>query len=89
MKCPVCKKEVDTLRSAVKDGVYVSKRCDSCLASFNGFAGGARAFARNWDRREHARSLVQPFEGEAYVKAYGADKAKEAGFSEEAIRKYS
>ncbi len=86
--CPICKKRVDILRSAVKGGAYVSERCDSCLASFGGFADGARAFARNWDKREHARSLVQPFEPE-FIKAYGADKAREKGWNDDAIRRYS
>lgn len=88
MICPTCNLERDTLRSAVKDGVYLSERCDSCLSSFTGFSDGSRAFARNWDVREHARSLIQPWEKE-FIKEYGPEKASEAGWSDDAIRRYT
>lgn len=86
--CPQCKKPADILRASVKDGIYLSERCDRCLASFSGFADGSRAFARDWDKRENAKDLVQSWEPE-FIKAYGADKAREAGWSEQAIRRYS
>lgn len=87
-KCSICNKPADTLRSAVKDGVYISERCDRCLASFSGISDGARAFHRDWDKREHARSLVQPWE-ENFAKTFGAEKAREHGWTDEAIRKFS
>jgi hypothetical protein len=85
--CPICNKPADTLRSAVRDGVYISKRCDRCLASFGGFADSSRKFARDWDVREHAVDLVQPWEKEKFLKAY-PDKAREYGYTDEDFRKF-
>lgn len=86
--CPICNRPADTLRSAVRDGIYISERCDRCLNSFSGHSDGSRKFFRDWDRREHAKSIVQPWE-EDFPKAFGADKAREHGWSEEAIRRHT
>lgn len=87
-KCSKCNKNVDLVRSTVKKGVHLKDVCDPCLGSFRGFADKARAFERDWQKRHYAKDLVQPWEKE-YISAYGADKAREAGWNEEAIRKYT
>ncbi len=43
---------------------------------------------RNHQRREYARDITQPFE-KSYPKAVGIDKAREAGWDDESLRKYA
>lgn len=85
-KCLQCKKEVDIIRSAIKGEIYIKDSCDACIASKGERADGARKYFREWDKREHAKSLVQPWEKE-FPSAYGYEKAKEAGWSDEQIRR--
>lgn len=87
MKCLVCKREVDTLRSAVKNGEVISERCDRCLDSVKSLADGARQYERNWQRRHYAKDIIQPFEKEKYIKAY-PEQARKHGYSEEDLRKF-
>lgn len=88
MICSSCKQERDVLRSAVRNGVLLEDNCDGCLNSSTGFADKARAYEREWQQRHFAKDLVQRYDPE-YVKAYGIDRAKENGWSDEDIRKYS
>ncbi len=88
VKCSQCKRKVDIVRSATKNGEVISDACDSCLASFSGYADYARRQERDWQRREYARDIIQPWEPE-YIKAYGADKARERGWTDEEIRKFT
>lgn len=86
-RCSVCKRKVDTLRSAVKDGQYLSDRCDRCLAAFGGFADSARKYERDWQKREYAADLVQPWERDKYLKLY-PERAREHGYTDEDFRLY-
>lgn len=87
MKCPVCNKQVDQLRSAVHNGQYLSERCDKCLSLAKLPADYARKYERDRQREDYRADLIQPWETD-YAKIYGADKAREKGWSEESIRKY-
>ena len=80
-KCPY----PDT--KAVIRGGRIVQGCDYCLnlrVQPNELAAQNR---RDYQRREYARDIVQPFEKD-YVKARGIDKAREAGWDESSIRKY-
>lgn len=46
-------------------------------------------FNREWQKKHYRKELSQPNEPQKFVKAFGADKAREYGYSEEQIRKYS
>ncbi len=62
--------------------------CDLCLENKlsrpNELAASHR---RSYQQREYARDIVQPFEP-GYVKARGIEAAREAGWSDDAIRKF-
>ncbi len=61
--------------------------CEKCLPGLirpNELAAQNR---RNFQGREYARDVVQPFE-KGYVKARGIDAAREKGWSDDAIRKW-
>lgn len=86
MTCPNCKKEADRTTSRVV-GDDIVTGCDSCLGmpAKHGQNDIAR-YNRLMDYRDHAQDLTQPFEGKAYLKTRGIDKAREQGFSDEDIR---
>lgn len=46
-------------------------------------------FNREYQKAHYRRELAQPNEPHKFVKALGADKAREHGYSEDQIRKYS
>lgn len=89
MKCPTCTKEVDTLRSSVHNGKYVSARCENCLASYKQSAVYARKHARDRDREDHRKDTIQRFEGDKvnpdFVRAYPKEAATQ--FGPEILRK--
>lgn len=60
--------------------------CDDCMEAKR--QGLAAKYERDWQRREYARDLVQPNQPDRFVKAYGAEAARKAGYSDEQIRKY-
>jgi len=63
--------------------------CELCIGSKKQRANPSAAkYHRDMDRRDHAKDIVQPNQPWQYVKAYGADKAREAGYREDQIRKY-
>lgn len=68
-------------------GSEVVKGCEICLSSKQA-QGVSANYERNWQRREYAKDMVQPNQPDQFVRAYGADKAREAGYSDEQIRKY-
>lgn len=73
--------------AAIRDGRVVSG-CELCLSTRK-LQGGSAGYERNWQRREYARDIVQPNQPNEYVRAQGAAKAREAGYTEEMIRRYS
>jgi hypothetical protein len=64
------------------------KGCEHCINSLIQGNENARRYDRERMKRDYAQDLIQPFEKD-YVKQYGAEKAREAGWNEESIRKYS
>lgn len=46
-------------------------------------------FNREWQKKHYRRELAQPNEPHKFVKAVGAERARENGYSEEQIRRYS
>lgn len=80
MKCPVCGREVDILRTAIKGGKLISERCEKCLNSFSGFADYARKGERDHQRRKFEKDIIQKWDGdkpsEDYIKAYPEQSKK-------------
>lgn len=46
-------------------------------------------FNREWQKTNYRRELIQPNQPRQFVKAVGAQRARENGYSEDQIRKYS
>jgi hypothetical protein len=84
---PNCKKSTDSVKSVVKNRT-IHTGCSACLHTLVKGHELAASYHRKTDYRDHAADLVQPFEDD-FAKVYGADKAREFGWGEEAIRKYT
>lgn len=78
-----CKKTTSVLRNG-----RLITGCDKCLSS-NVQQGDSAAFYRRAQKIDYRRDLVQPNMPDQFVKAFGADKAREHGYSEDQIRHYS
>lgn len=63
--------------------------CEACV--FNTIPTGeySAKFNREWQKGHYRRELTQPNQPNQFVKALGAEKAREHGYSEDQIRKYS
>lgn len=85
--CPNCKQPTDQIKSVIAHG-EIRTGCDSCIYTLTQGSELAAQNHRSYDRREHRKSTIQPFEQQDYLAAYGPDKAREAGFSEDMLRKY-
>lgn len=74
---------------AVIQGNQIIRGCDVCLPQKLSRANElAASHRRAYQQREYARDIVQPFEP-GYVKARGIEAAREKGWSDEAIRRFS
>lgn len=71
-------------KSILKAGtLYVG--CDLCLSS-KLQQGSAAQYNRNWQKGQYRKDILQPNQGRDFVRAYGYEKSKEAGYSDEDIR---
>ena len=90
MKCPVCGRETDELFSAVKNGKFMSDRCEKCVSNFTGTADYARKYERDRQREDYRKDILQRFDGDKpdrdFIRAY-PQKAREY-WDEETLRKY-
>ena len=84
--CPNCQARNVTLRSAIAHGKIVSG-CELCLDTLVRGNEFAAAYKRTQQGRDFAADLVQPFEKD-FAKLYGPDKAREHGWTDEALRKW-
>lgn len=78
-----CHKTVSVLRHGV-----LLIGCPVCINS-PVQQGDSAAFYRRAQQVQYRRELVQPNQPEQFVKAHGVVKAREFGYSEDQIRKYS
>lgn len=72
----------------VARGGKLFEGCPLCLPS-KLQQGNSAAYDRQWQRTHYRRDLTQPNDPQNFVKAFGADVAREHGYTEEQIRKYS
>ena len=86
MKCPICHLRVDNLITSIKADQYLSERCQNCLLAAKASALYARQYDRQWQRRQYAKDIIQPFEKEAFIKNY-PKQAKEI-YSDQDFHKY-
>lgn len=89
MICPNCKRKTDTLKSVIIRGGIVSG-CPLCLGSNLQKANDRSAkYYKQEQQRKFKKELIQPIDQRDFISAYGIDKARDRGYSEEDIRKYS
>lgn len=86
MKCPVCNRNVDNLRTAVKGGQYISERCDRCLALATSSSLFNRKYDRDRQREDYRKDLIQEWEPE-FAREF-PQQALDKGWSEEDMRKH-
>lgn len=84
-RCSNCDRQ-NTLYSGIKNGESYNNLCDRCIGTL-GSSEFFRRYDRQWQRREYAKDIVQTWEPD-YAKAYGADAARKAGWTDDQIRKY-
>lgn len=63
--------------------------CEVCIGSKIETSEYSAKFNREWQKAHYRRELTQPNQPRQFVKALGANKAREHGYSEEQIRRYS
>lgn len=87
MICNTCNEPCDSLRSIIV-GKTILNGCDNCLESHLQQAHEGQAkHNREYQKKQYRKELTQPNQGRDFVRAYGADKAREHGYGEELIRK--
>ena len=86
MVCPSCNQPTDSVKSVIARGLILTG-CDKCLPTLVKGTDLAAAGHRRHDQRKYAQDLVQPFEKD-FAKLYGADNAREYGWTDEDLRKY-
>lgn len=89
MTCPSCKRKTDTLRSVIIKGEIISG-CSFCLGS-NLQKGNDRSakYYKQEQQRKFKKELIQPIDQRDFISAYGVQAARDRGYSEEDIRKFS
>ena len=85
MICPICNNKTDKLRAIIRNDSVVTG-CDGCVSSSK-VQGDSGKYEREYQKIKYRKDIVQHIEPD-YVKAVGIDKAREAGWSDENIRKY-
>lgn len=83
--CSNCNTPAVELFSGFDKGIAYTDICSTCV-SVKGSSEFYRRFERQNQRKTFARDIIQPSEPE-YIKAYGAQQARERGWSEDEIRK--
>lgn len=63
------------------------KGCEQCIST-KVQQGDTAAFNRRHMQTQFRKDLVQPVDPRNYIKAYGAQGARDYGMSDETIRKY-
>lgn len=76
------------MNKSVIQGKQIITGCDECLDTRVRESEGYAKHNREWQKKHYRKDLIQPFERD-FVKAYGADVARERGFSEDDIRRLS
>jgi hypothetical protein len=62
--------------------------CDDCL-TVHVVQGDSAAHFRRYQQAHYRRELTQKNQGREFIRAYGIDKAREAGYDDELIRRLS
>lgn len=74
-------------RAAISRGQIVTG-CDVCLPA-KLQQGDSAKYYRDYQKAQYRKELTQPNQPRDFVRAYGADKAREHGYTDDQIRRYS
>lgn len=89
MICDNCGKKTDTLRSVIVKGQIMSG-CALCLGSGIQKANDRSAkYYKQEQQRKFKKELIQPIDQRDFISAYGVQAARDRGYSEADIRKFS
>lgn len=86
-ECPNCHKQSSSIKSIIARGEIMTG-CEHCLHTLRKGHGGAAKYQRDRQRETYRRDILQPNQPRDFVKAYGADVARENGYTDEQVRKY-
>lgn len=86
MICASCGEDRGVIKSVIKNGTLI-KGCSFCLPQQLQQGDSAKYF-REWQKTEYRKDLLQPNQP-GFVKAYGAETAKQYGYTDEDIRRLS
>lgn len=81
----MCGNEVDKLVTSVKDGQYISERCEKCMGRTTS-AEYSNKYRRDRDKEDFRRDTIQSGDPE-FLKEF-PDEARGMGYSEDQMRKY-
>lgn len=85
-KCTACGKPVDQLHTVLKGQTLIEDVCETCVTAAP-TSDFAREFERRSQRRKYAKDIIQKYDPE-FARAYGVEAARDAGWSDEQIRKH-
>lgn len=89
MICSNCGNKTDSLKSIIVKGEIISG-CSKCLGSGLQKSNDRTAkYYKQEQQRKFKRELTQHIEPREFIQAFGVEKARERGFSDEDIRKNS
>lgn len=89
MICITCGSETDSVKSIVARNRILTG-CPNCLQSqLQHGTDTAHKYFKREQQTKFRRELTQPIEPREFIKAYGVDKARERGYNDDTIRKYS
>ncbi len=86
MKCPICNKKGQSLKSGVINSRYITDRCESCFSRevkvYSPISEAAK-FDRDMDIKDNFRDIIQPYTDK------GANPDFISAYKEEAERYYT
>lgn len=89
MICPNCHKKTDILKSVIIKGVILNG-CPLCLdAGLQKANDRSAKYYKQEQQRKFRKELVQHVDQREFIQAYGVEAARNRGYSEADIRKYS
>lgn len=84
--CPNCNIPTGSIKTVIVKNQLLTG-CDKCLDTLMRPNELSAQNRREYQRGEYRKDILQPWERD-YAKAYGAEQARERGWSDDAIRKF-
>lgn len=89
MICPNCSEKTEAIKSLISKGEILTG-CQKCLTpQLQKGSGTNHSHFKRVQQTKFRRELTQPVAPREYISAFGADAARERGYTDEQIRKFS